>query len=58
MSGQKQGSAPKRYMLEVINEERRKAGVPEVTLGDNRAAQLHAEAAWRAASHPTGAWTA
>ena len=34
----------KRYMLELINEDRRKAGVPEVTLGDNRAAQLHAEA--------------
>ena len=34
----------KRYMLELINEERRKAGVPAVTLGDNRAAQLHAEA--------------
>lgn len=34
----------KRYMLELINDERRKAGVPEVTLGSNRAAQLHAEA--------------
>ena len=34
----------KRFMLELINKERRKAGVPEVTLGDNRAAQLHAEA--------------
>ena len=35
----------KRYMLELINEERRKAGIPELTLGSNRAAQLHAEAA-------------
>ena len=34
----------KRFMLNLINEERRKAGVPEVTLGSNRAAQLHAEA--------------
>ena len=34
----------KRFMLELINKERRKAGVPEVTLGNNRAAQLHAEA--------------
>ena len=30
-------------MLELINEERTKAGVPPVTLGDNVAAQLHAE---------------
>ena len=34
----------KRFMLELINRERRKAGLPEVTLGSNRAAQLHAEA--------------
>ena len=34
----------KKFMLELINKERRKAGVREVTLGDNRAAQLHAEA--------------
>ena len=34
----------KAYMLELINEERTKAGVPPVTLGDNIAAQLHAEA--------------
>ena len=34
----------KRYMLELINVERRKAGVPLVELGDNIAAQLHAEA--------------
>ena len=34
----------KAYMLELINEERVKAGVPPVTLGDNIAAQLHAEA--------------
>ena len=33
----------KRYMLELINIERRKAGVGEVTLGDNIAAQLHAD---------------
>lgn len=30
-------------MLELINEEREKAGVPPVTMGDNIAAQLHAE---------------
>ena len=34
----------KRYMLELINAERKKAGVGAVTLGDNIAAQLHAEA--------------
>ena len=34
----------KLYMLELINAERRDAGVPPVTLGDNPAAQLHAEA--------------
>ena len=33
----------KRYMLRLINAERRKAGVPLVVLGDNVAAQLHAE---------------
>ena len=33
----------KQYMLELINAERKKAGVPEVELGDNIAAQLHAE---------------
>ncbi len=31
------------FMLGLINEERRKAGVPEVSLGDNNAAQLHAD---------------
>ena len=31
------------YMLELINAEREKIGVPPVTLGDNIAAQLHAE---------------
>ena len=31
------------YMLELINAERERAGVPPVTLGDNIAAQLHAE---------------
>ena len=30
-------------MLELINEEREKAGVPPVTMGDNIAAQVHAE---------------
>ena len=35
----------KRYMLELINAERKKAGVGAVTLGDNIAAQLHAESA-------------
>lgn len=35
--------AEKRYMLELINVERKKAGVPPVVLGDNKAAQLHAE---------------
>ena len=33
----------KTYMLELINAERMKAGVPPVNLGDNIAAQLHAE---------------
>lgn len=37
--------AEKRYMLELINAERTNAGVGTVTLGDNIAAQLHAEAA-------------
>ena len=32
----------KLYMLELINSERTRAGVPPVTLGDNIAAQLHA----------------
>ena len=35
----------KQYMLTLINAERRKAGVQPVELGDNIAAQLHAEAA-------------
>lgn len=35
----------KEYMLELINLERAKAGVPAVVLGDNIAAQLHAESA-------------
>ena len=35
--------AEKEYMLELINAERAKAGVPPVVLGDNIAAQLHAE---------------
>ena len=38
----------KQYMLELVNDERRKAGVPPVRLGNNRAAQLHAEAALEA----------
>lgn len=33
----------KQFMLGLINEERRKAGVTEVSLGDNNAAQIHAE---------------
>ena len=33
----------KRTMLSLINQERRAAGVPPVVLGDNHAAQLHAE---------------
>ena len=33
----------KRYMLKLINDERRKAGVPTIELGDNIAAQLHAD---------------
>ena len=35
----------KQYMLTLINAERKKAGVPPVELGDNIAAQLHAESA-------------
>ena len=35
----------KRYMLELINRERTKAGLQPVVLGDNDAAQLHAESA-------------
>ena len=30
-------------MLGLINEERKKAGVPDVSLGDNNAAQIHVE---------------
>ena len=37
--------AEKRYMLELINSEREKAELGSVVLGDNAAAQLHAEAA-------------
>ena len=33
----------KRYMLGLINQERRKAGVSPIELGDNHAAQLHAD---------------
>ena len=36
---------PKLYMLKLVNNEREKAGVQPVKLGDNQAAQLHAEAA-------------
>ena len=35
----------KEYLLDLINAKRSEAGVPELVLGDNRAAQLHAEAA-------------
>ena len=43
----------KAYILELINHERAKAGAPLVTLGDNIAAQLHAEASLKncTASH-------
>ena len=37
----------KQFMLGLINEERRKAGVPEVSLGDNDAAQIQVENAIR-----------
>ncbi len=37
--------AEKQYMLELINSEREKAGLEKVVLGDNIAAQLHAESA-------------
>ncbi len=37
--------AEKQYMLELINAERKKAGLNPVVLGDNIAAQLHAESA-------------
>ena len=37
-------SDEKLYMLDLINRERKKAGVLPVALGDNNAAQLHAEA--------------
>lgn len=33
----------KQFMLGLINAERKKVGVPEVSLGDNNAAQIHAE---------------
>ena len=36
--------AEKEYMLELINAERAEAGLPPVVLGDNIAAQLHADA--------------
>ena len=36
-------STEKEYMLGLINAERKKAGVPEVSLGDNNAAQIHVE---------------
>ena len=35
----------KQYMLELVNAERERAGLDPVVLGDNTAAQLHAEAA-------------
>ena len=37
----------KEYMLGLINAERRKAGVPDVSLGANNAAQIHAENSMR-----------
>ena len=36
-------AAEKQYVLKLINEARREAGVPSVSLGDNLAAQIHAE---------------
>ena len=39
--------AQKQFMVELINEERRKAGVGPVVLGDNRAPQVHADNALR-----------
>ena len=48
----------KRYMLELINAERRRAGVSAVTMGDNVAAQLHADSSdWRIARRVTGELT-
>ena len=37
----------KRFMLDLINDERRKSGVPAVSLGNNNAAQIHAENSMR-----------
>ena len=45
----------KQYMLEIINAERTRAGVPTVVLGDNIAAQLHAESALENCFSATGA---
>ena len=44
----------KRYMLDLINDERARAGVDPVVLGDNIAAQLHAESSL--ANCVTGHW--
>ena len=38
-------STEKQYMLDLINQERERAGVPPVELGTNSAVQLHAESA-------------
>ena len=40
-------SDAKQYMLGLINAERRKAGAPDVSLGDNNAAQIHTENSMR-----------
>ena len=40
-------SDAKQYMLRFINAQRRMAGAPEVSLGDNNAAQIHAENSMR-----------
>ena len=48
----------KRYMLELINAERAKVGVSPVVLGDNVAAQMHAESALESCFSSTGASTA
>ena len=47
-------SAEKRHMLNLINDERGKAGAPAVALGDNIASQVHAETALE--NYFTGHW--
>ena len=45
----------KEHLLELVNLRRKSAGVPELTLGDNIAAQLHVEASLRDCT--AGHWT-